>query len=275
MSEPGFRILPTVQTAPELVRLFEGLPASIISDNLSRLTGTWGLNAYHRPGVPLLGTALTVRVRTGDNLMIHKALQMGTPGSVLVIDGGGCTDRALFGDIMKNVAKMRQFAGIVIDGAIRDAAAYREDDFPCYARGVCHRGPYKDGPGEINVPVSITGMVVQPGDIVVGDDDGVVFISPAEAHAVAAASRRKLAAETATLESIARREYDDSGIERTLAFAGRMEAAMPGTLDNFNGDKVIRDYGAKLDFPADDWNDQDGEQYEQWLDQLNHEQEQT
>ncbi|HET9579405.1 MAG TPA: RraA family protein [Usitatibacter sp.] len=220
MEQPGFRILPRVATDSALVRLFDGLPASIISDNLSRMTGTWGLAPYHRPGAQLLGAALTVRVRAGDNLMIHKALQLGAPGDVLVIDGGGAVDRGLFGDIMKNVAKMRGFTGVVIDGAIRDAAAYRADDFPCYARGVCHRGPYKDGPGEINVPVSIGGVVVHPGDIVVGDDDGVVFIRPAEARAVAEASRKKAAAEAATLESIRKRAYDDAWIDEALRAKG-------------------------------------------------------
>jgi len=170
--------------------------------------------------VQLLGTALTVRTRPGDNLMIHKALQLGKPGDVLVIDGGGTIERALFGDIMKNVAKMRGFTGVVIDGAIRDAAAYREDGFPCYARGVCHRGPYKDGPGEINVPVSVGSMVVMPGDIVVGDDDGVVFIAPAEARAVAAASRKKAQVEAQTLDSIAKRAYDDAWIDQALKAKG-------------------------------------------------------
>ena len=220
MEQVGFRILPRRDTDRALVALFEGLPASIISDNLSRMTGAFGLAPYHRPGVQLLGTALTVRTRPGDNLMVHKALQLGRPGDVLVIDGGGTIERALFGDIMKNVAKMRGFTGVVIDGAIRDAAAYREDSFPCYARGVCHRGPYKDGPGEINVPVSVGGMVVLPGDIVVGDDDGVVVIAPAEAKAVAEASRRKAEAEAQTLTSIAKRAYDDAWIDQALKAKG-------------------------------------------------------
>ncbi|HZZ94866.1 MAG TPA: RraA family protein [Usitatibacter sp.] len=220
MEQPGFRILPRRDTDRALVALFEGLPASIVSDNLSRMSGTSGLAPWHRPGAQLLGTALTVRTRAGDNLMIHKALQLGRPGDVLVIDGGGATDRALFGDIMKNVAKMRGFSGVVIDGAIRDAAAYREDSFACYARGVCHRGPYKDGPGEINVPVSIGGMVVMPGDIVLGDDDGVVFIAPAEARTVAQASRKKAEAEARTLDSIAQRAYDDAWIDEALKAKG-------------------------------------------------------
>jgi regulator of RNase E activity RraA len=220
MNQPGFRILPRVATDAALVQLFSGIPTPIISDNMSRLSGTYNLRPYQRPGVPLLGPALTVRVRTGDNLMIHKALQLGKPGDILVVDGGGTLDRALFGDIMKNVAKMRKFGGIVLDGAIRDAAAYRDDDFPCFARGVCHRGPYKDGPGEINVPVSIDGMVVMPGDIVAGDDDGIVFISPREAKSVAEAARKKLAAETATLDSIAKNAYDDKWIDEALRAKG-------------------------------------------------------
>ena len=217
---PGFRILPRVATDTALVKLFEGLPTPIISDNLSRMTGTSSLAPRHRPGAFMLGAALTVRAREGDNLMIHKALQLGKPGDVLVVDGAGALERALFGEIMKNVAKMRGVVGVVIDGAIRDAGAYREGDFPCFARGISHRGPYKDGPGEVNVAVSIDGMIVNPGDIVVGDDDGVVVISPAEARAVAAASRKKLDAETQTLADIAAGKYNDKWIDETLKAKG-------------------------------------------------------
>ncbi len=220
MTTLGFRILPRIHTSPSLVGLFEGLPASIISDNMSRLSGSLHLRPYHRPGTTLLGTALTVRVRSGDNLMIHKALQIARPGDVLVVDGGGTIDRALIGDIMKNVAKSRGLAGAVIDGAIRDCATFRDDDFPCYARGVTHRGPFKDGPGEINVTVSIDGDVVNPGDIVVGDDDGVLFISPAHADALAAASRKKLADETATLAAIANGTHNDAWIDQILRAKG-------------------------------------------------------
>lgn len=220
MTLPGFRILPRIHTSPSLVRLFEGLPASIISDCLSRLPGTCNLAPRHRAGLALLGTALTVRVRSGDNLMIHKALQLAQPGDVLVIDGGGVVDRALIGDIMKNVAKMRGVAGAVVDGAIRDSATFRDDNFPCYARGVSHRGPYKDGPGEINVAVSIDGNVVNPGDIVVGDDDGVLFIAPAYAEPLAAAARQRASDEAATLDAIANSSYKDAWIDEMLRAKG-------------------------------------------------------
>jgi regulator of RNase E activity RraA len=218
--QPGFRILPRVESDAALLELFEGLPASNISDNMSRMPGTAGLNPYHRPGVQLRGLAFTVRVRSGDNLMIHRALQLARPGDVLVIDGEGCTDRALIGEIMKNVAQSRGIVGAVIDGAIRDVAAFRRDGFPCYARAVCHRGPYKDGPGEINVQVTVGGMIVNPGDLIIGDDDGVVAIPPKEARAVAEATRKKAAAEAATLDAIAKRKYDDAWIEKTLKAKG-------------------------------------------------------
>ena len=220
MEQPGFRILPRVETDAALPALFEGLPASNISDNMNRMPGTVGLAPFHRPGVHLRGVAFTVRVRSGDNLMIHRALQLGRPGDVLVIDGEGCVDRALIGEIMKNVAQSRGMVGAVVDGAIRDAAAFRGGDFACYARGVCHRGPYKDGPGEINVPVTVGGMLVHPGDVIIGDDDGVVAIPPAQARAVAEATRRKAAAEAATLQSIAQGRYDDAWIQQALKAKG-------------------------------------------------------
>ena len=218
--QPGFRILPRVDTDASLAGLFEGLPASNISDNMNRMPGSAGLQPYHRPGVQLRGVAFTVRVRSGDNLMIHRALQLAKPGDVLVIDGEGCIDRALIGEIMKNVAQSRGLAGAVVDGAIRDVAAFRSGDWPCYARAVCHRGPYKDGPGEINVQVTVGGMEVNPGDVIIGDDDGVVAIPPREARAVAEATRKKAAAEAATLKSIAERRYDDAWIEKTLKAKG-------------------------------------------------------
>ena len=215
----GFRVLPRVETEPSLVDLFRGLPVSNISDSMSRLSGPLGLVPRHRSGA-LLGTALTVRVRAGDNLMIHRALQMGQPGDVLVIDGGGCVDRALIGEIMKTVAQHRGFVGCVIDGAIRDLHAFEADDFPCYSRGVTHRGPYKDGPGEINVPVSIGGAIVHPGDIVTGDRDGVLFIPPSDAREIAQATRQKGADELETIASIASNTYDDSWVAATLASKG-------------------------------------------------------
>src|SRR5919206_3995612 len=175
---------PSVAKPPaKLIEPFKLAPTSIISDNLARLAGSVGLRPFHRAG-RLVGTAFTIKTRPGDNLAIHRALEMVGPGDVIVVDGGGDESRALIGEIMKNIAQWRGAAGYVIDGAIRDVAAFAAGDFPCFARAVIHRGPYKSGPGEINVPVSVGGMVISPGDIVVGDEDGVVSFSQAAAPAL-------------------------------------------------------------------------------------------
>ena len=200
----------TVAKPPaELIEAFRQAPTSIISDNLARLAGSVGLKQFHRSG-RLVGTAFTIKTRPGDNLAIHRALEMVGPGDVLVVDGGGDETRALVGEIMKNIAQWRGAAGYVIDGAIRDVAAFAADDFPCFARSVIHRGPYKSGPGEINVPVSVGGCVISPGDIVVGDEDGVVSFSQSAAPALLEAVKAQVAREEATLLSIREGRYQGS-----------------------------------------------------------------
>ncbi|MBR0974587.1 MULTISPECIES: RraA family protein [Bradyrhizobium] len=193
----------------EIIEGFRGAPTSVISDNLARLPGAVGLKPYHRGG-KLVGTAFTVRTRPGDNLAIHRALELVGPGDVIVVDGGGDETRALVGEIMKNIAQWRKAEGYVIDGAIRDVAAFAGDDFPCYARAVIHRGPYKNGPGEINVPVSVGGSVISPGDIVVGDEDGVVSFPAAGAAALLEAVRAQVAREEETLKAIREGRYQGS-----------------------------------------------------------------
>ncbi len=196
--------------------MFEGLPTSVISDCMGRLSGTAALAPRHGDA-PMVGRALTVRVRAGDNLFIHDALRRVTPGSVIVVDGGGCTERALIGEIIMAVARDRGAAGFVIDGSVRDVAAFRDAGFPCYARGVTHRGPYKNGPGEVGCPIVIDGQPVFPGDFVLGDEDGVVFVRPDDAAAVAAAARSKLADEADTLGAIKNGTYDESWVEAAVA----------------------------------------------------------
>lgn len=192
---------------PALIAAFRDVATPTISDNLDRMPGITGLRAYHRGG-KLVGTAFTVRVRAGDNLAIHQALNAVRPGDVIVIDGGGDTSRALVGDIMKAIAESRGAAGYVIDGAIRDTAAFAASDFPCYARAATHRGPFKMGPGAINVPVSIGGWVVNPGDVVVGDADGIVTFPPAVASALLTAARAQDAREAEVLQMIREGRYD-------------------------------------------------------------------
>ena len=194
------------QADPALIAAFRALPVANISDNLHRIVGAVGLRPFH-DGTAMAGTALTVRVRAGDNRAIHEALELVRPGDVIVVDGGGDESRALIGEIMTSVARMRGAAGFVLDGAIRDLDAIARSSFPCFARAGIHLGPYKNGPGEINVPVTIGGMVVHPGDIVVGDADGVLAFSQDIAPALLTATRAQTAREDAILKAIAEGRY--------------------------------------------------------------------
>jgi RraA family protein len=167
------------------------------------------LRPFHKSG-QLVGVAFTVKTRPGDNLAIHKALELVGPGDVIVVDGGGDESRALVGEIMKTIAEYRGAAGYVIDGAIRDAAAIAASDFPFFARAAIHRGPYKSGPGEINVPVAIGGTVIAPGDIVVGDDDGVVSFPQAIAAELLDKVKAQIKREADTLTAIREGRYQGS-----------------------------------------------------------------
>ena len=159
-------------------------------------------------------------MRAGDNLFIHKALQMLKPGDVLVVDGGGDISRALFGEIMMTVAKSKGAIGCVFDSAIRDVDAFEKHQFPCWARGVNMRGPYKDGPGSINIPISIGGMVINPGDIILGDCDGIIALSPEIALEAARLGKEKESAERKTIQSILDGQYNDAWVDVALSQKG-------------------------------------------------------
>lgn len=181
---------------------FRRASTAIISDNLESLVAARGLRAFHKSGM-MIGRALTVMTRAGDNLIIHQALEKITPGDVLVIDAGGDESRALVGEIIVTAAHARGAAGIVIDGAIRDLREISAGNFPCFARSVTYVGPYKEGPGEIGVPVNIGGMIVQPGDIVVGDEDGVIAFPESIVGQLLGAVDGQLAKEAEILKSVA------------------------------------------------------------------------
>jgi RraA family protein len=215
----GFRILPSPKRAdPKLLERLRALPVSNVSDNMARSQGA-DLQPMHRSG-RLVGTAFTVRTRPGDNLMVHKAIEMAAPGDVIVVDAGGALENAIIGELMAGWARKRGVAGFVIDGAIRDSEVLGEGDFPVYAAGVIHRGPYKDGPGEINVPVSVGGMVVRPGDLVAGDHDGVVAIPQEDAERVIAAAEEQHRKELASLEAIAAGTWDRRWVDEALKARG-------------------------------------------------------
>jgi RraA family protein len=213
MQALGWRRFPSAPQANRaVIEALRTIPVALLSDNMARMTGALGLAPYHRPK-PLAGTAVTVRTRPGDNLAIHRSFDFCRPGDVLVVDGGGELTQALMGEIMASYAESIGVSGIVLDGAIRDVAFIRGNDFPFYARGVTHRGPYKSGPGEINVPVTVGGMVVHPGDIIVGDEDGLLAISPADAPGVIDRARAQADREAASLAAIKAGTFDRSWLD--------------------------------------------------------------
>jgi RraA family protein len=196
------------------IELLRGIPLPLLSDNIHRGTGSVALQPYHRPSkLTMAGTAVTVRTRGGDNLAVLRAFDFCRPGDVLVIDAGGDLTNAVIGGIMTAGAAMLGLAGVVIDGAIRDLAEIRERDFPVFARGANHRGPYKNGPGEINVAVNIGGMIVNPGDIVVGDQDGVLAFPASEAAAVIDKALAQQKKEEWQMEEIRNGRWDRSFID--------------------------------------------------------------
>lgn len=206
---------PLAALSPDLVQQLHRIPTSHLSDSLARLSGVTGLQRFHS-GRKLVGRARTVKVRPGDNLFVTKALMHVVEGDVLLIDGGGDANNALVGELAMLYAQQRGCVGFVVDGAVRDVAAFQSHDFPCYARSATHRGPYKAGPGEIDVPVSIGGQVVQPGDVVVGDEDGIVTFSLAMATALVAKALHTAQMEQAIREEIANGKVSQSWLIRVL-----------------------------------------------------------
>lgn len=217
----GFRILPCPRrVSPEAVARFRDLPVANVSDVMARMTaGGPRLRPMHGGGV-LAGPAFTVKTRPGDNLMIHKALAIAEPGDVIVVDAGGDLTNAIIGELMLAQMVKRGLGGIVINGAIRDSAAIRAQSFPVFAAGVTHRGPYKDGPGEINVPVAIDGMVIEPGDLVLGDEDGLLCVPFAEVEAIHEAAANKAAAEARQMANIEAGTHDAAWVDATLRRLG-------------------------------------------------------
>jgi RraA family protein len=217
----GFRVLERKRrTDIHQVEKFRRLPVANVSDSMSRMTAAGPrLRPVHLEG-KLAGPALTVKTRPGDNLMVHKALDMAEVGDVIVVDAGGDLTTAIIGDLMMNHAIQRGVAGFVINGAVRDADEIRSSGLLVYAAGVTHRGPYKDGPGEINVPIAIDGMVIQPGDLILGDGDGVLCVPFDELNQVLIAAEAKQAAEKLQMAAILDRTYDSSWIDTTLVARG-------------------------------------------------------
>ncbi len=216
----GFRILPAPPRLDDaLLGRFRGLASSNLADAMGRFNFMDpGIRA--RSGFSMAGLAVTVNCRPGDNLMVHKALELAAPGDVVVVSTGGNTTSAVFGELMCHTAAAKQLGGIVVDGAVRDVEGITRLRFPAYSRSVCPGACDKDGPGEINVPVSCGGAVVMPGDVVVGDDDGVAVVPRAHAAEVLELVAQLIAREKARVAEIAAGQFFKGEIDDTLRKKG-------------------------------------------------------
>ncbi len=187
---------------PETLAAWREIPPAIVSDCMNRTHSMAAAIKPLKPGTVLAGQARTVTSMVGDNGISHAALALVNRGEVLVIDAGGYEDVAVWGAIMTHAAIARDIAGVVIDGAVRDAAEIRELEFSCYARANVPSGPHKGFGGIIDGPISCAGCPVKPGDIVIGDDDGIAVVPLEWAEDMLAASKEKLAQELDTLKQI-------------------------------------------------------------------------
>ena len=218
----GFRIRSRFERVdPVLVARAKPLPASNIGDCMNRVQCMGPeIRFMGKPGTLLAGPAVTVKTRTGDNLMLHKAMDLAQPGDVVVCDAGGDMRQSIMGEIMARYAEKRGVAGVVIDGPIRDADGLARLDLPVYAKGATPAGPYKDGPGEIGFAITCGGVVVHPGDLIVGDADGIVVVPRAIAAEIVMAAEAHHAKEEKMMAGIARGEWDRAWVDEALRARG-------------------------------------------------------
>ncbi len=194
------------RVSPEIVEQAAQFPSSILADVAGRRGALNGRISPLSPSMKFAGPALTVEVRPGDNLMIHAAMAIAKPGDVLVVDGKGDLSCALMGEIMSQQCVALGIAAVVIDGAARDSEAIRELGFPMFAAGLNPNGPTKSVSGRLNHPISIGGVSVSPGDLIVGDADGVTVIERGKAAAMLPLAVQKVAAETKRIAEIKSRQ---------------------------------------------------------------------
>ncbi len=208
------------RVTPEQVAKAREFQSAILCDVFGR-RGTLNarVQALH-PKMQVAGPAFTVEVRPGDNLLFHVALALAQPGDVIIVDGKGDDTCALFGELMVTQAEAAGLAGFVVDAACRDTDTLSEGKFPIFAAGRNPCGPTKGLNGTIAKPVSVAGAPVQPGDLVLGDADGVVVIPRADVDRVLVAAAKKLADEKVRLEEIARGDLVSPWLHDALTAAG-------------------------------------------------------
>lgn len=218
---PGFRVREEIsRPAREVVSAFADFDSPEVSDFMNRLyTMTSEIQAMTPESPVLVGPACTVRVFPGDNLMVHKCLDVAKPGDVIVVDSKSST--AALGDLISTKARHRGVAGFVVDGLIRDLPEIRAlGDFPVFAKGVTPIGPLHRGPGEINYPIAAGGVVVHPGDLIVADRNGVVVVPQEICTQLLEQLRSRMETARKYSEAVGRGEFDNAWVDTILEEGG-------------------------------------------------------
>ena len=206
----GFCIVTDIERpSPDLTKDLSQYPVALLGDGMGRLSV---MDPAIKPllrSVQMCGPAITVEVHPADNLMIHVAMKIAKKGDVIVVNARGNIKNGIYGDILNTVAKRKELGGIVIDGAIRDCAEIEKSGVPVFSRAICPLGGGKEGPGQVNVPISCGGVVVNPGDLVVGDGDGIVVIPSGLLQNALDGAKKKHQAETKRLDTIVNGKDDE------------------------------------------------------------------
>ncbi|GFZ27657.1 RraA family protein [Lactobacillus corticis] len=207
---------------PKIVEQYAKLPAANVADCMERGCAMHPrVKLLSSPTGEMAGPAFTVHTRAGDNLAIYAALRFCSPGDVIVIADEGDDTRSLIGEVMMSwLRDVKKIAGIVIDGPIRDIDNLSQWKLPIYATSTTPGGPYKEGPGEVNVPVSCGNVSVNPGDVILGDADGVICIPRQDAPAILPKAQKFHQADEAKAISFSKGTADLSWVDQTLKEKG-------------------------------------------------------
>jgi regulator of RNase E activity RraA len=222
MGNVGFRIKKSFERAESgIIEGFKGIATPNIGDVMGRM---WAMDHSIKPinksGIHIVGSAFTVRTHPSDNLLVHKAMDLAKPGDIIVVDACGDMGNAILGEIMCHYAKVKGITGYIVDGPVRDLAGIADMGFPVFAKGGTPRGPYKEGPGEINTTISCGNVPVSPGDIIVGDDDGVIVIPKADAADVLEKAAALANKEKEIIQSIYDGSWDRKWVDEVLTSKG-------------------------------------------------------
>lgn len=216
---PGFRVRIGIdRPSPEVVSALSAFDTPAISDMMNRLYALAPtIRNLTDDRLRLVGPAVTVKVYPGDNLMVHKSLDVAQPGDVVVIDTSGSMATAVLGDLVSTKARHRGIAGFVVDGLVRDLPGIRAlGDLPVFARGTTPVGPLHRGPGEINYPIAAGGVVVNPGDVIVGDATGIVVVPLEIADELLGRLTSAATKESDYVAAVARGDFSNDWVDSAL-----------------------------------------------------------